>query len=79
MENNNRPAKRVVCGARTRAGGKCGQIAMPNGRCRYHGGKSLSGTAHGRYKNGQFTKQALEMRRQLSELARASQNLINSL
>jgi hypothetical protein len=28
------------CGARTRAGGCCGQPAMPNGRCRFHGGKS---------------------------------------
>jgi hypothetical protein len=28
------------CGARTRAGGTCLQPAMPNGRCRFHGGKS---------------------------------------
>jgi hypothetical protein len=28
------------CGAKTRAGGLCGQLAMPNGRCRMHGGKS---------------------------------------
>ncbi len=28
------------CGARTRAGGVCRQPAMPNGRCRLHGGKS---------------------------------------
>ncbi len=28
------------CGARTRAGGSCCQPAMPNGRCRLHGGKS---------------------------------------
>ena len=28
------------CGARTRDGGACGQPAMPNGRCRLHGGKS---------------------------------------
>jgi hypothetical protein len=28
------------CGARTRAGGSCQQPAMPNGRCRLHGGKS---------------------------------------
>jgi len=28
------------CGARTRAGHACGQPAMPNGRCRMHGGLS---------------------------------------
>ncbi len=28
------------CGARTRAGGSCQQPAMPNGRCRLHGGMS---------------------------------------
>jgi len=28
------------CGARTRVGGRCGQLAMANGRCRYHGGLS---------------------------------------
>jgi hypothetical protein len=28
------------CGARTRAGGLCRQPAMPNGRCRMHGGCS---------------------------------------
>ena len=28
------------CGARTRAGGSCQQPAMPNGRCRMHGGMS---------------------------------------
>ena len=28
------------CGAHTRAGGPCRQPAMPNGRCRLHGGLS---------------------------------------
>lgn len=28
------------CGAKTRAGGRCRKPAMPNGRCRYHGGLS---------------------------------------
>jgi len=28
------------CGARTRNGGACKAPAMPNGRCRMHGGKS---------------------------------------
>lgn len=33
-------AKAPRCGARTRSGGACRQPAMPNGRCRMHGGKS---------------------------------------
>ncbi len=28
------------CGAHTRAGERCRQPAMPNGRCRLHGGRS---------------------------------------
>jgi hypothetical protein len=28
------------CGARTRSGSRCGSAAMPNGRCRMHGGMS---------------------------------------
>jgi hypothetical protein len=28
------------CGARSRSGGACQSPAMPNGRCRMHGGKS---------------------------------------
>ena len=50
------------CGARTRRAGICRQPAMPNGRCRLHGGKSTgprtaegiariraARTIHGRY------------------------------
>lgn len=33
------PSAAPRCGARTRAGGTCRQPAMPNGRCRLHGGK----------------------------------------
>ncbi len=29
-----------ICGAKTRQGGSCNQSAMPNGRCRFHGGLS---------------------------------------
>jgi len=70
MEKNTYPISRAFCGARTRTGGSCRQPAMQNGRCRLHGGKSLSGKAHGRYKHGRFTKEALEGRRRLAELLR---------
>lgn len=33
------------CGAKTRSGHPCKNSAMPNGRCRMHGGKSLKGIA----------------------------------
>ncbi len=34
------PTPHILCGARTRQGGSCGQLAMTNGRCRFHGGLS---------------------------------------
>ncbi len=34
------PKGSSCCGACTRAGRRCGQLAMANGRCRYHGGLS---------------------------------------
>ena len=51
------------CGARTRVGGRSRASAMRNGRCRMHGGRSRSGTAHVRYRHGQATREALAMRR----------------
>ncbi|MDD5276675.1 MAG: HGGxSTG domain-containing protein [Methylovulum sp.] len=48
------------CGAKARSTGKgCLCPAMPNGRCRLHGGKSTgapTGKANGNYKNGNYTK-----------------------
>ena len=49
---------------------------MKNGRCRLHGGKSLSGKEHGRYTFGQFTKEALATKRQLAALLRESRDLM---
>lgn len=56
------PMSRVHCGAKTRTGGSCCQPAMVNGRCRLHGGKSLSGVQHGRYKHGFYTQEFKEIR-----------------
>lgn len=44
------------CGAKTRAGGRCQQHALPNGRCRFHGGKSLGGIASPTFKTGRYSK-----------------------
>jgi hypothetical protein len=52
LKNGNPPGDYCAaprCGAKTRLGRCCGQPAMPNGRCRLHGGKSTGArTAAGR-------------------------------
>jgi hypothetical protein len=45
-----------ACGAKTRAGGTCKRLAMSNGRCDMHGGKSLAGIAAPGYKHGRYSK-----------------------
>lgn len=54
------------CGARTRAGSPCGCLAMPNGKCRVHGGASPGGplgAANGRFQDGHWTREAIEERK----------------
>jgi hypothetical protein len=46
------------CGAKTRAGTPCRKGAMPNGKCRNHGGASLAGRHHGRFRHGRRSKAA---------------------
>ena len=79
MKCNHYPIPRIECGARTRAGGRCRQPAMKNGRCRLHGGKSKSGMAHGRYKHGGRTKEAIAQRRRFAELLRESRQVLREL
>ncbi|MDF2974139.1 MAG: hypothetical protein K0R61_4589 [Microvirga sp.] len=59
------------CGARTRSGVPCRSPAMTNGRCRMHGGASPGappGKNNGNYKHGQFSREAVEARRQIRAL-----------
>jgi hypothetical protein len=59
------------CGAKTRSGEPCRSPAMPNGRCRMHGGASPgapTGERNGNYKHGRFTHEAIETRRQIRAL-----------
>jgi hypothetical protein len=44
-----------------------------------HGGRSLSGTAHGRYRHGQATREAIAMRRYLAALMREARELLTGL
>lgn len=68
-----------MCGAKNRQGKECRQPAMKNGRCYYHGGKSLSGKAHGRYKHGRYTQEAIETRRLFAELLRKSKKFLEEI
>lgn len=47
---------RPTCGAKTRKGTPCKNPPMANGRCRFHGGKSLGGIAHPNFKHGRYSK-----------------------
>ena len=68
------------CGARTRRGGRCEAPAMPNGRCRMHGGKStgprtpegLERLRAARTKTGLHSAEMVELRRSLAALRRAA-------
>lgn len=45
------------CGAKTRNGGRCQNAPRQlGGRCRMHGGNSLRGPEHPRYKTGKYSK-----------------------
>jgi hypothetical protein len=64
------------CRARTRRGSPCQSPAMKNGRCRMHGGPS-PGAPKGN-KNGPYTAQAMERRREIAALLRAMRALAES-
>jgi hypothetical protein len=66
------------CGARTRSGSLCRSPAMPNGRCRMHGGPSPGAPKGNKnaLKHGRHTAEAVWRRRQFSGLIRAMGALI---
>src|SRR4051812_44485991 len=45
-----------MCGAKNRQGTPCRNWKLANGRCRFHGGKSLRGPASPRFKTGARSK-----------------------
>ncbi|WP_084558936.1 MULTISPECIES: HGGxSTG domain-containing protein [unclassified Mesorhizobium] len=58
------------CGARTRSANPCKSPAMPNGRCRLHGGKS-PGAPKGNsnaFKHGRYSAEAMAGRRRFRQL-----------
>ena len=66
------------CGAKTRSGGKCGHYSMPNGRCRYHGGKS-TGAKIPPVKHGYYTKKAIAERKWLRQLLKEVDDLLGEM
>lgn len=72
------------CGARTRQHASCRQPAMPNGRCRLHGGKSTGPrTAEGmerlraaRTIHGRHSAENRRLRAMVRELMRQSRALV---
>lgn len=66
------------CLARTRRGTACQSPAMPNGRCRIHGGKSPGAPKGNRnaLKTGLHTAEAIAVRREVSTLIRNSRELL---
>ena len=62
------------CGARTRKGKSCQGPAMPNGRCRMHGGKSTGAPKGNKnaLKHGRYSAEAIAERRYVQELIQAS-------
>ena len=69
------------CRARTRAGTPCQSPAMPNGRCRMHGGKAPGapkGNSHA-LKHGRYTAEAIAERRELMALLRDMKGLVEQV
>jgi glucans biosynthesis protein len=71
------------CGARRRRDGQpCKGPAMPNGRCRFHGGRSPGaprGKRNGNYKHGRRTTDAVIERRMCRRLLRQVREAVAAL
>ena len=66
------------CQARTRRGTECQSPAMPNGRCRMHGGRSPGAPKGNRnaWKHGRYSAEAIARRRSIAELIRQARELM---
>ena len=69
------------CLARTRSGQPCQAPAMPNGRCRLHGGMSPGAPKGNKnaFKHGRYTAEAIASRREIARLLRATNALAKSM
>ena len=67
------------CGAKTRSTKPCQSPAMKNGRCRMHGGTSLSGCDHGRYQHGRYTASAKANRAHIRALIQTARTMMGEM
>lgn len=70
------------CNAKAKSTGKrCQQPAMKNGKCRYHGGKSTGAPLNNQnaFKHGNYTQEAIEMRRAIQQLMQESKRFIEEI
>jgi hypothetical protein len=70
------------CGARTRSGRACQSAAMPNGRCRMHGGSSPGaprGESNGMWRHGLRSIETIQRRREMTAEMRELRRLIRAL
>jgi hypothetical protein len=90
LKNGNPPgdlSKAKRCDARTRKGTPCRGPAMPNGRCRMHGGPSTGPrTPEGKertrlvnWKHGRYSAAAIAERRQAAAVRREVRDLLRLL
>jgi uncharacterized protein YjcR len=58
------------CGAKTRRGTECQSPAMPNGRCRMHGGTSPGAPKGNRnaWKHGYYSAESIALRKSVRQL-----------
>ena len=66
------------CGAKTRKGTPCQSPAMPNGRCRMHGGKSPGAPKGNRnaWKHGHYSAEANALRQLVRQLLSATKDTL---
>jgi ABC-type amino acid transport substrate-binding protein len=69
------------CGARTRSGSRCRSAAMPNGRCRMHGGMSPGAPKGNKnaFKHGHYTAEAIATRREIAKLLGDAKALVKQV
>ena len=68
------------CGARTRRGSECQSPAMPNGRCRLHGGGSPGAPKGNKnaFRHGRYSAEGIANRREIAALLRSMKTLIRT-
>lgn len=68
------------CGARTRSGDGCKAAAMPNGRCRMHGGGSPGAPRGNRnaWKHGRYSAEAIAERKLIRQLLSNARKIVEN-